>query len=68
MDLVPLFSNKHRERSEQYKLDKLAGKLSSSVQLFPHGDYVSDPMDGNWLPQDASGKQWNARTGKWVSI
>jgi hypothetical protein len=67
MDLIPLFDNTKKVVAEQSRLDQKSGKVSQRVHLFPAGECASDPMEGNWTPQDSFGKQWNAKTGEWVS-
>jgi hypothetical protein len=68
MDLIPLFDNKRKVLAEKMRLERQSGKGASSVHLFPAGECATDPMEGNWTPQDSFGKQWNAKTGEWVPI
>jgi len=68
MYLIPLFDNTNKVLPEQNRLDRKFGKVSQRVHLFPAGECASDPMEGNWIPQDSFGKQWNAKTEEWVPI
>jgi hypothetical protein len=54
--------------AEKMRLERQSGKGASSVHLFPAGECATDPMEGNWTPQDSFGRQWNAKTGEWVPI
>ena len=68
MDLIPLFDNKFKVFAEKMRLDRKSSKGASEVHLFPAGECATNPMEGNWMPQDSFGKQWNAKTGKWVLL
>ena len=46
------------ERKSQNKLPR--------IELFFEANSVSS-SDGNWIPQNEYGQEWDARLGKWVN-
>jgi hypothetical protein len=68
MDLIPLFENSKRIEAERRSHEVKKQKSPYRIQLFPEGTSLGNQksQEGNWLPQDSNGKQWNSRIGKWV--
>ena len=66
MKLVPLFNNNRKIEHERLMLERKSQNKLPRIELFFEANSVSS-SDGNWIPQNEYGQEWDARLGKWVN-